>query len=272
MALPTVTARDLHVVQLSPQLRKVLKRRSMRAARRAYAPEIAADRANIAETRGQYRNQAASIRNASSMVQNALSHALAGAQASGLHGGYLRQLTHEIGSRESDTASAIPFLLADAQEERNKALSEGRQELRSARGSMLKAGLGAFNTLLKETRGEGSSLEAQRAEARKKKAQEAAEPGEGKYDQTNLENAKLALKDALSQWAKNPTVEGPDGSEVPLKQVNPLRTREDWLTFANGLVKNYDGFGLAEINHVLQEFLRKRARKENGVLGTGTGF
>lgn len=264
MALPTVTAKDLHSVQLSPQLRKMLHRRAQGANRREYAPVLAADRASLGAIKGQYRTQAASARNASGMVENALSRALAGLKSSGLHGGYLKQATREITSRQGDTAAALPFLLADAQESRNKELLEGRQQLLQDRSAMQQGTASDFDQLLKETRGQGSSLEAKRATERKKKAEEAAEPGGGKYDPLNLEAAKLELRNALAEWKKNPvvSVKLPDGStaEKHLQEINPLRSREDWNRFAKGLADNTTGFDIPELNHVIQQLLQNRIR------------
>lgn len=274
MALPTVTAKDLHTVQLDPKLRKVLYRRAKRANRREYAPVLASDRAAFGEANQAYRTEAAGVRGATGMVENALAQALRGLKSSGLKGGYLKQTANELTARQGDAASAIPFLLADAQEGRTKAIGAARQQLRSDRASMLSGTAQDFDQLLKEARGAGSSLEKEREGERKSKA----EGTTGRFDPKDLENAKLALKDALTAWSKNPLVEGPGGEEVPLQKINPLKTKEDWLSFAAGLDHQYSGFGLAEINHVIQELLRNRQQKEHegrlpqpGVPGPGRG-
>lgn len=269
--IPTVGSKELHTSQLSPQERRIRHRRAKRANQREYAPVLAADKAAIAGVNQDYQQEAQSVRGASQMTEAALADALRGLKASGLSGNYLRQAAQELTSRQGDAANAIPFLLSDAREQRSDALGEAQQQLVQDRASMQKGTAEDFNQLLKEGRGEASQVLKEQEEKRE------SEAGTGMFDPKSLQNAKLALKDALQTWGENPTVEGPDG-EVPLRQLNPLRSKEDWLRFAAGLDNQYSGFGLAEINHVIQQLLTDRQRKEHegrlpqpGVPGAGRG-
>lgn len=272
MALPTVTPADLHIVQLSPKLRRILHHRAQAAAAREYAPVLAADRAEAGATKREYRREVGADRGASQMVENALGHALAGLGGSGLTDGYLKQAENEISSRAGDTASALPFLIADAKEERNKGLREARSQYRTDQASMLQGAASAFDQLLKEARGQGSSQLKEEEGRERQQRKESREREEGRrqehtFDPGAIQNAKLALTDALSEWAKNPVekIKLPDGSteEKHLKEINPLKTHEDWLKFAHGLEKGYGGFGLAEINKVIQEYLTGRKQHEH---------
>lgn len=280
MALPTVGTKALHTVQLTPELRRILERRARRAAKREYAPVLAADRGAFGAANNAFRTEAASARGANSIVENALGHALAGLASSGLKGGYLRQTRNALAHSAADNASALPFLLAEAKENRSKALGEARQALTSDRASMLQSAAAAGNQLLKEARTAGSQrlkeAENRRRTARHKEAEERGEGGLH-LDPQNLQNARLALKSALTKWAENPEVEV-NGEKVHLKEVNPLRTTEDWRRFGVELEKEFSGFDLAEINHVINQLLQNRQQKEHegrlpqpGVPGAGRG-
>jgi len=273
--IPTVGTKELHTAQLSPRERRILHRRARKANQREYAPVIAADKQAFGIANRAYGREASSVQGAASMTEDMLAQALRGLKASGLSGSYLRQAVNELSSRQGDAASAIPFLLSDAREQRSTAMTEAQQQLAQDRGEMKKGVAEDFDQLLKEGRTAASGyLKEQQA----KREAEAEEHGDGQFDPTSIENAKLALKDALAAWAKNPMVEGSEGEEIPLRQLNPLRTKEQWLSFAAGLEKQYDGFGLAEINHVIQQLLSDRKRKEHegrlpqpGVPGPGRG-
>ena len=176
MALPTVTASDLHTVQLDPKLRKILARRARRANQREYAPVLAADRAALQAPRQTYRREAKGVRAATNMVENTLANALAGLRDSGLKGGYLKQAIHELTARQGDAAATAPFLLADARENRDAALADAAQQLRSDRAAMLQGSAADFNQLLKEARTTGSSqLEKQETRDRSARHEKATE-------------------------------------------------------------------------------------------------
>jgi hypothetical protein len=269
--VPTVGSKELHSAQLSPQERRLRYKRAKRANQREYRPVLEADRQAIGAVNRDYQNEASSIRGATSMTENALAQALAGLRSSGLSGSYLRQAISELTARQGDAAASVPFLLSDARGQRSDALGEARQQLIDDRAAMQQGTAQDFNALLKEGRGEASQVLKEQAEARES-------GGEGAFDPAALGNAKLALKDALNTWGQNPMVPGPDGEEIPLRQLNPLRSKDDWLRFAAGLDHQYSGFGLAEINAVISELLRNREEKmhqgrlpQPGVPGAGRG-
>ena len=252
--IPVVGAKQLHPVQLSPQVRRIEAHRTREAARREAAPVLASDRSAFGAANREYRTQARSARGATSAVQGSLAEALGGLKASGLSGRYLQQARNEFMSREADAASALPALLAGAQEERSKAILDARQQLLSDRAQMQQSAASDFNQRLKELRGQGSSV-------LKSEEKEAESGGLSKSELKSLENAGIALHDAIAQWKKDPE----------LQAGNPLQTKEDWLKLAHGLTKEYDGFGLAEAAKVIAA-LRRRWQKHPGKALKGLVF
>lgn len=248
--IPVVGTRGLHSAQLSPELRSLLKRRSDAAAQREYAPQVAADKQAIGSVRQGFQNERKSILGATDVAQNSLSAALKGLQSSGLSGRYLKQAVGEVSGRQGDVAQSIPFLLADAAQQRNEGLTEARQELTDTRAARDQSAAAGFNSLLKSQREKASTVLGERAERKE---------GEGKFDPRALENADLALKDALTAWKKNVPVEI-DGQEVPIQQVNPLKTADDWRGWAKGLTDQYEGFDFVDVMEVVKRFLRRRQK------------
>jgi hypothetical protein len=155
--VPTVGAKQLHPVQLTPEMRKILAHRSRRAAHREYSPVLAADRGAFKSANRAYRTEASSVRNATGMVENQLAQALAGLSSSGLSGKYKHQVQQEFTARQQDVASAIPFLLSNAAQERTSAIQDARGQLTSDQAQMQKSGASMFNQLLKEGREAGTS-------------------------------------------------------------------------------------------------------------------
>lgn len=256
--VPAVGTKGLHIAQLTPEVRSILRHRADAAAQRAYAPEIAADKQAIGAVRQGFQNERDSILGATDMAQDSLTQALRGLKSSGLSGRYLRQGVNELTARQGDVASSVPFLLADAAQERNEALTTARQELTDSRAARAKSGAEMFNSLLKEKRDEASSVLSERVEG-----------GEGKFDPRALENADLALKDALTAWSKNVPVKipGQEGPPIPVQEANPLRTIDDWRSFAKGLTDAYEGFDYVDVMEVVKRFLRRRQEHhEEGTL------
>jgi len=271
--IPVVGTKQLHTAQLSPEVRKILHHRAVKASRRAYAPELAADRAALAGINHEFQNEASSVRGAATMTEDMLAQALKGLKASGLSGRYLQQAVQELTSRQGDAAAGVPFLLSDARENRDQALGEARQELLMDRAHMQKSAAEKFDSLLKEERGAASSVLKEQADQR----QSEMESQTPKFDPTHLANAKLALRNALKKWSENPTIEV-NGEEIPLQQFNPLKTRDDYLRLAHELEKEYSGFDLHDVMHVIGSLLTDRKRHEHegrlvqpGVPGPGRG-
>jgi hypothetical protein len=257
MALPTVGAKALHIAQLPPRVRKILAHRAKAAARREYAPILAADRGAFGTANRDYRAEAASARGATNATESALMQALGHVGGLGISGRYKQQLKNEFSSRAADTASALPVLLAGAQEERGDALREAQQQFASDRAQMLQSGAVKFNSELESQRDKASSVVA----ARQKEHQEAAEDhGLTDSEVGSLNAASEALKAALATWAQNPVEKLPNGEEKHLQQINPLKTIDDWRTLAHGLEKEFDGFNLPEAMQVISDFLHSRKR------------
>lgn len=245
--IPTVGTGDVHTVQLSPELRRIERRRTRRAARRAAAPVLAADKATLRETGGTYRTQVNSIRGATAMTDSALMQALQGGLA-GLSGKYRQQVKSELLARLHDASAIVPALVAEAGENRQKESGEARQQLREDRASMLQSAATSFNERLKELRTAGASAVKEKQD----------EHGLSKSEIESLKNASIALKDYLSQWAKNIKVEV-NGEEVPIRQANPLESIDDWRTLAHGLDSSYQGFSLNDVMTVIKHFLQTRS-------------
>jgi len=267
--IPVVGTKDVHAAQLSPELRRLLYRRAKGANRREYAPVLQADRQAFGGINQAYQNEASSVRGASQMTEEMLAQALQGLKASGLSGKYLQQATSELTSRQGDAAAAVPFLLSDAREARSSALTDARQQLAQDRASMLQGTAQDFNSSLESARGDASQVLKEQEEARS-----SASP---KFDSEALSNARLALRSALSKWSENPTIKVGD-EEIPLQQYNPLQTKDQWLQLAHELEKEYGGFDLRDVNHVIAELLTDRQKKlhegrlpQPGVPGPGRG-
>jgi len=258
--VPVVGTRGLHVAQLSPGVRSILKRRSDAAAKREYAPVLAADRAAFGSANQRFRGERQSILGATNMAEASLSQALRGLKSAGLNGRYLRQATSELTARRGDVAGAVPFLLSDAAKERGEAIQDARMELISDRASMQQSAATKFNSALDEERNTASSLLKERAEDR-------ARDGGLEFDPRNLKNAQIALKTALENWSENPMVPVTINGEkqmVPFQEANPLKTMEQWREFAAGVSESFDGFDSVDIMEVIKRALRKRESKFAG--------
>jgi hypothetical protein len=270
--IPVVGPKDLHTAQLSPQERRLLHKRAAAANRREAAPVLAADRAAFGGINRTYQNEASSVRGAAQMTESVLANALRGLQGSGLSGQYLKQAVGELSSRQGDAASAIPFLLSDARENRASELGDARQQLIEDRAAMQEGTAQDFNSSLESARNDASQVLKEQQEKR-----EASAGGPSSFDGDALANAKLALRSALSKWSENPTIKVGD-KEIPIQQYNPLKSKEDWLRLAHELEKEYSGFDLHDVMHVIGGLLRDRNRHmhegrlpQPGVVGPGRG-
>jgi hypothetical protein len=275
MSLPVVGANKLHLNTLSPKVRKVLKHRADEAARRAYAPELRADRAAFGAVNRGYQEEASSVRGATQQVEKTLAQALQSAKSSGLEGPYLRELLHGISSKQGQAATAIPYLLADPARERREGITEARQELIGDRGAMQKTAAETFNQGLKEARGSAASVLKEEETAQREKGPTDAQT---EADQKALANAAIAFRDSLHNWSKNPMVKEADGTEVPVQDVLPLKDQAEWRTFAVELDKHYSGFDLTTAEKVVDQYFKELQRKmhegrlpQPGVPGPGRG-
>ena len=260
--VPVVGSQQLHPVQVSQPIRELEAHRTREAARRESAPVLAADREAFAAAKKQYRAEAASARGATNAVESSLAQALAGLKGSGLSGRYLQQTKNEFTSRAANAASSLPFLLAGAAEERGKAFTEARSQLSQDRAAMQQSGASAFDQRLKELRGAGTTAV---------KEQE-ADHELSKDETKSFQNATNALKDFLSQWGENIDVKDPTTGElVPIQQVNPLKTADQWKSLAHGLESHYSGFDITDAIKAIHAFLtrRKKASTED-VHATGS--
>lgn len=261
MALPVLGANAINMAQLTPEVRKYLKQRATGAARREWAPVLAADRAAFEIPRAAYRTQAAATRGASQMTEDMLLNALAGLKSRGLQGTALQQAQGEITSRIGDSAQAIPFLLADAADERATGISEARQQLLEHQGQMRADAASGFNSYLDEARNAAESELEQRKNERAAAADTAQSGGLDLSPET-VQQAELELKGALRKWSENPTIETPDGEEMNLQQWNPLRTDQDWARFAEELSKEAKSAGLVAINEIIERVRRAGFKRE----------
>lgn len=245
--IPVVGSSQLHTVQISPEVRRIEARRARRAARRESAPILAADRGAFSQAKRDYRTEASSAKGATNMVEGTLVRALAGLKTSGLSGRYLQQATKEFTSRAADAASGLPFLLAEASENRGKSLRAASSQLAQDKAAMQQNAAQMFDQRLKEMREAGASA---------LKAQSGTEP----FDPKKLQNASIALQDSLVNWAKNGEVEV-DGKKVPIQTLNPLATIDDWRALAQGLTKQYDGFDLRDAMAAIRRYLAKHLKQ-----------
>lgn len=255
--VPVVGSKQLHPVQISPEIRRIEARRTKAAARREAAPILNADRRAFGEANREYSTQARSVRGATHMVEGALAQALAGLKGSGLSGRYLRQTQNEFTSRQADAASAIPALLAGAQEERGKALREASTQLASDRANMQQDAAQAFDQRLKELRGQGST----------------ALKGGAENTGSSSRSLHIALMTAISgyqellassgKWFKGKTEVDP-GTEGA-REIHPPRTESEWRAFALQVAKTEgaDPIDAANAVKILRERINRKVKKGN---------
>jgi hypothetical protein len=271
--VPVVGAKQLHPVQLSPQVRNLEAKRAKAAAQRTYAPVLAADRQGVQAARRESRRAVGSARGATNAVTTTLAQALGTLGQTGLSGRELQQTKRELTSRIGDAASELPGFLAGLREEGAGDVQKARLELIQDRAERGKAAAGNLNTRLKELRGAGSSaIEAEQGE-RKKKRQEAQEAGEGKLskeDKRKVHNAQIALQRFIDDWKKNAPVDGEDPSNGTLQEAVPLKTKADWRKVVE-IVKGEEGVdAVAALDAV--ERLRAKWRKNPRQAIVGTVF
>jgi len=236
--LPTVGVRDLGTSRLTPQVRRILKRRARGDARREAAPAIHAARQGVQAVNRGYREEKQSIRGATSMAQGTLAEALGSLPSSGLKGGARKQVAAELKSRSRDVSRSIPFLLADAASQRREDVTAARQDLINARAGRATDEATTFNQLLKEARGKGETEVKARRKDGKSELSDA--------DKRRLRNASIAVKQELTEWAKDPG----------LRRANPLKSSADWRKFATGLDSEYAGFDLADAMDAIRRLRR----------------
>jgi DNA repair exonuclease SbcCD ATPase subunit len=238
--VPTVGNKQLHPVQLSPEIRHLEAKRTKAAAQRAAAPVLAADRGKFGVAKKQYQNEAASARGATNAEESALAQALSGLKGAGLKGTALQQTKSEFTSRAADAASALPSLLAGAAEERNKTLAADRQNLITDRASSEQSAAEALNQRLKELRGQGSS----------------ALKEEGKHKESagrSVHNALIVAEDLFNKTV----AAAKSGEEVGGQPVVVPSGKKEWLAFAQQVAKEAEGADPVAAVHAVEE-LRKR--------------
>ena len=256
--IPTVGTKGVHTAQLSPRLRKIEARRTRKAAQRAYAPELRADREALAEPGKAYRTQVGSVKGATNIFTGALAQALAGLKGSGLKGRYLQQTKSELLGQLHDAASYAPYLIAEAGETRNKEASEARRELLSDRAQMQKSGLEAFNSRLKELRGTAAARLKEQQEKKESEAKEAAEGGGSgglsKSEIKALESAAIAVRNFITEWK----------GDKKAQEAIPLQSGADWAKAAKFIASKNESATPADVAKVLKRVRERWTEKRPG--------
>jgi hypothetical protein len=270
--VPVVGAKQLHSVQLSPQVRNLEAKRAKAAAQRSYAPVLAADRQGVQAARQESRRAVGSARGATNAVTTTLAQALGTLGQTGLSGRELQQTKHEFTSRIGDAASELPGFLAGLREEGAEGVQKARLELIQDRAERGKAAAGDFNTRLKELRGAGSSALKSEQEKREAEAKEQAEEKHGhglsKDEKRKIHNAQIALQGFVDDWKKNAPIDGEDPANGTLQEAFPLKSKADWRKVVEVVAGAEDVDAVAALKAV--EKLRARWRKNprQGVVGT----
>lgn len=250
--VPTVGAKQLHPVQVSPEIRQLEAHRTKAAAHRAEQPVINADKSAVGLANTEFKNAAASARGGVNAEEDALTQALSGLKGSGLKGRYLQQAQNEFTSREADTASSLPALLAGAGEERTKALLAARTQLMSDRASAQSSAASAFSQRLKELRGEGSSIEKE----------------EGKHHKEAEEKISAAYITAANGYQE--ILEAAKaGTEVEGVKVTAPKTEDEWRKFAETVAKHSTNTNLPESVKAVELLRKKLEAKKVGQIARG---
>jgi hypothetical protein len=275
--VPVVGTKQLHTVQLSPGLRKILHERAARQNRREYAPVIGADKAAIQIPQREYETQVGAAKGASSAIQTSLAQALAGLKASGLQGHSLQQAIAGLSSRQGEALESLPYAYAGAAEERTKGQREARLKLLEDRAQRQQGTASDFDNLLESGRSSGAEAlkekagrershdqevaknehahEAEVKESHREKAQETFGPGGSAEVSKNVQSmydvALSGYKFLLSHHGEA-TKSG--------NELKPPKTAPEWEEFVK-IVKKEAGAGSYSEAVEAVEQLRKQLAK-----------
>lgn len=192
--IPTVGPKQVHTVQLSPKLRRILHERAAKQNRREYAPVLEADRAALQVPQAEYETKVGAAKGAASAIESSLAAALAGLQGSGLKGHSLQQAIAGLTGRQGDALQALPYAYAGAAEERGKAQREGRLALQQDRAQMLQGIASDFDSLLESARSSGGqSLKEQ--EGRERSHRQEVAQNQREHEADVKENHRKAAQD-----------------------------------------------------------------------------
>jgi len=258
--LPTVGPRQLAQVRLAPRERAILHRRAVGAARRENLPAIRAARRAVGieklgygQAKQAFRTERKSVIGATNLFDAYAARALRGAKTSGLRGRYRQEVLGEITSRRQDAASSIPFLLADAAQQRAEDIANVRQNVLEARQGVTEARAGqktdvatAFNQLLKEARTAGAS-ELKSRQTRRREARQKATEAQADFTKEVTD----ALHEAGRLLRQNP-------KKLPQLHAQSVNKKiEAWWAGFQDAISNAEGVGLRAAR-IAAERLRKR--------------
>lgn len=218
--IPTVGARGAGEVNLTPGLKRRLHKRARAQSRREHQAKIRALRAGRRPINRAYRQEAASVRGANALLQKQINAMLKGARASGLKGGYLRQLIAELRASKLDATRSVPFQLGDAAEQRRSDLVDLAQQIANERASQAADTASNFNSELDKARTHARSY----IESKASDAKSAA--GDKADRQRAISNALKTARvgyDELKAKGKEPT------------------TPKEWRAFAQVVASQTEG-------------------------------
>jgi predicted HicB family RNase H-like nuclease len=141
--------------RLPHRVRRVIRRRSERAAQRIYGPQLKQARQGVRLVKRQYRGQRRQINRAYHRDVRSTRQAVSGFQkiigaearktksgAFGLTGRYKQEVAQELSTRGADVAQSLPTLTAEARQTRATAL----QQMRQSRASDISSALSDVQT------------------------------------------------------------------------------------------------------------------------------
>lgn len=260
--LPMIGVRAAGEARLNKDLRRRFRRRANRQAARKFNPQIAALKAQRSAINNMLNREVRAIEQTVGAVRNDLSTSLGGLKDSGLKGQFLKQAQDELVARQGDLAQSIPYLTSDARQAAAADKMDLRTNIINARIDREQDAADTFASLMSEAR---TDAEQKQNRERTRKRANQGETDEG------VRNAMIAARDALSRWKANE----PDDKGVRPQDVTKLNTTQDWRSFAAFLVKQYEGFNLADAAKVLNQLRRYNTSTDavrTGIAGVRRGI
>lgn len=257
MALKQVGKHKLGMANLSPAVKRRLRRQATRAAREAHAPSIGALGGAKRGVRRTYRRDVSANQGAVDMAQQNIGSVISGLDDAGLKGKTLRRTQGDLAEMQAGLAMTLPALNAEARTARNEGLAEINTEIAGEKAAMQETAAKEFNSLFKSAM---TDAEAYVRALRKKKRGRDGGPGGLSEREKTLKATMLA---ARRLYLVGP---GPD------KKWKAPETSQEWAAFEDALAskESVDGPAAAIAVKILRDRLEGGTASSIG-LAAGAG-
>lgn len=188
---PNIPASAFGEGQVPRRIRRRFRRRADRYAEQIYGPEIEALQQRSDQIKRQYRRDKRAARGAVNFAQEAVSDV----PLTGLTGRYRREVAGELAARSADIAASFPFMVAEARQTRNEALTDNRDAILDARISQQKEEAQTFQSLMGEARTDIETYLKERAQEAEAKKEEARTEADERHQ--NIKDRRKEVRIAL---------------------------------------------------------------------------